>query len=182
MKGVIESYIGPAQFVSARGVRWALFVSLFVVVSVLAPYAVHTFGISGRVFLPMHFCVMLASLVMGLYGGLVTAVLSPIVSYSISGMPPYASLFPMTCELMTYALCVWLFSARFRLPASAALAVSMILGRVVSVSITAMVSDIPLRSLILGVTVVALPGIILQLVFLPPLAGRISKFLEGSHE
>ncbi|RKY70366.1 MAG: ECF transporter S component, partial [Candidatus Latescibacterota bacterium] len=48
----------------------------------------HQFGIAGKVFLPMHFPVIVAGLLFGPFSGLLVGLFSPVLSFLLTGMPP----------------------------------------------------------------------------------------------
>lgn len=62
----------------------------FVVGNVLLPLAVHQFGgmTAGQALLPLYFFSLLGGLAYGWQLGLTVGVLSPLVSFALSGMPP----------------------------------------------------------------------------------------------
>ena len=66
-----------------------IFSAVFTLLAVATPTVIHYFsGVDGgRTFLPMPFFVILAGLLLGWRAGLATALMSPIVSYLLSGMP-----------------------------------------------------------------------------------------------
>ncbi|AEJ18242.1 ECF transporter S component [Gracilinema caldarium] len=81
----------------------------FILVAALLPAFVHTMGWNGAVLLPMHWTVLLAGLVFGPLGGFAAGLLSPLASYSLSGLPALPMLLPMTIETATYGLTAGLF-------------------------------------------------------------------------
>ena len=161
-------------------IRWALFFAAFTTLAVATPYICHQFGLAGQVILPMHFAVLFAAMVMGIGGGLLTALASPIVSFALSGMPPAAALLPMTLELAIYAAVAgWLVHHR-RARILTALVCAMIAGRLALLGFfavgfgTAPSVSVLLRNLFL----VGLPGIIAQIVLLPSIVAKVGTFLN----
>ncbi len=130
--------------------------------------------------LPMHFAVILAAIVMGLKGGIVVALVSPVLSYSLSGMPPAASLLPMTIELAVYAIVVNLSARRFKMPLVLSLIIAMIVGRLVSILFVSLIlHNTPLGIQLHHLFVVGIPGIVIQLILLPPVASKALSFLNS---
>ncbi|TSC53614.1 MAG: hypothetical protein LiPW39_175, partial [Parcubacteria group bacterium LiPW_39] len=80
------------------------FVAAFTVLSVITPMAAHYFGgpTAGRIFLPLHFFVLTAGLLLGWRAGLVVGILTPLISYSVSGMPLLLVLPFVTMEVAAY--------------------------------------------------------------------------------
>ncbi len=60
---------------------------IFVFFSVATPYLCHLFSLTGKVLLPLYFFTILAAYKFGWKAGMFTALLSPIISYLLSGMP-----------------------------------------------------------------------------------------------
>lgn len=159
--------------------KWAAFLTAFVTFAVGAPYLCHQFGMAGVVFLPMHFAVLFAAMTMGIRGGFITALASPALNFALSGMPPINALASITIELSAYAIIAgWLVHHK-RLSLIAALAIAMLAGRFVVIGLgfigIGAVLSITDKMQILFVT--GLPGILAQIVLLPPATAKISKFL-----
>jgi LytS/YehU family sensor histidine kinase len=60
---------------------------MLVASTVIFPALLHSFGITGQIFLPLYFFSLLGGLTYGWRCGLVVGLLSPIISFSISSMP-----------------------------------------------------------------------------------------------
>ncbi|WP_018248628.1 ECF transporter S component [Orenia marismortui] len=96
---------------------------------VLIPYMFHLTAIGGKVFLPMHFPVLLAGLLLGPGYGLIIGGLTPILNFIISGMPPMPFLILMFFELATYGFLSGLIYKKLNLMTS--LITAMLGGRLV---------------------------------------------------
>lgn len=159
--------------------KWMAFLTAFVTFAVGAPYLCHQFGMAGVVFLPMHFAVLFAAMTMGVRGGLITALASPALSFALSSMPPVNALAPMTIELSAYAVIAgWLIHHK-RLPLIAALVIAMLVGRFIAIGLgfIGVGTILSLSDKIQILFVTGLPGILAQLLLLPPATSKISKFL-----
>lgn len=95
----------------------AVFTVLTIVAAVLLPQIFHVIGVvsgtgatMGMALLPMHIPVLLAGYLFGPTVGFMSGALSPIVSFSISGMPGMAILPFMVIELGIYGLVSGLIS------------------------------------------------------------------------
>lgn len=135
---------------------------------------------AGRIFLPMHIPVLLAGFINGPVSGLVIGLLAPGLSFALTGMPPSYAVPLMTIELCLYGLTAGLFYYRLRLNLYIALIVALVLGRVgfaIGMVILGLFIELPYGvGTYFSVAVVAgLPGIIIQIVFLPPIVAAVMR-------
>ena len=90
------------------------------------PALAHFAGVPVRVWLPMHWPVLLAGLCYGGGSGAVLGLMAPCAAYLLSGMPPPAILPAMSAELASYGFLAGIARGRCRwnlwLAAAAALA------------------------------------------------------------
>jgi len=173
-------WLGGVPTYRMSTLKWVLFLFGFVTFAVGAPYICHQFGLAGMVFLPMHFAIMVAAIVMGLRGGIAVALISPLVSYATSGMPPVTALMPMTIELATYALVINLAVRTFKVPMLISLIIAMIVGRAVSIALISLIlQNTQLATQVHNLFVIALPGILIQLAFVPLISSKLMSFLES---
>lgn len=176
----IAGLYGPLPAYRLEGFRWVLFLAAFTAFAVAAPAICHACGIAGIVLLPMHFAVFFAAMVMGVRGGVATALLSPMIGYGLSGMPPVHALAPITLELVVYAAASgWLMHDRKMKPL-VALLLAMAAGRILSIG--AFVLNLggahSMPAHLKNLFILGLPGIALQLVLLPPLASKAISYLK----
>ena len=77
---------------------------LMLAISILLPQIFHLAGgpASGAVFLPMHIPVLVTGFVLGPLMGFIVGILSPLISFLMTGMPPSPRLPFMIVELATY--------------------------------------------------------------------------------
>ncbi|HWR06602.1 ECF transporter S component [Sporomusa sp.] len=154
-------------------------VAMFIALGVTMPIAFHFFGGVGQIFLPMHIPVLMAGLLLGFKGGLATGLLTPVISSFTTGMPPLMPMLPiMVLELGVYgAITGYLYRQR-KLPLVWSLIGSMLAGRIASALLVAGMAAIfavqlkPLPFIIASVTT-GLPGIAIQLFFVPLLVKRL---------
>jgi len=64
-----------------------LYAILFIAANILLPWLFHVAGLGSAVFVPILFFTLLASVRYGAACGAATAVLSPLVSFALTGMP-----------------------------------------------------------------------------------------------
>lgn len=155
--------------------RKLIFTGLCIALGVSLPIVFHAIPQSGKILLPMHLPVLLCGLLNGgLYGG-ACGLLTPLLSSVLTGMPPAASLPGMLCELFTYGLVAGLLSPRMKtrwplLNIYIPLLCAMLAGRVVMGITNALIfraGSYSLEAFLTASFLTALPGIVLQLLFLP---------------
>ncbi len=153
-----------------------VYTALLIALGVLVPMLFHQFGIAGKVFLPMHFPVIIAGFLFGPFSGLLVGFFSPVLSFLLTGMPPFPTVLMMVPELITYgAMSGWLYT-RFKINVWIALPAVIVAGRIVyGLAWWPMVHILGFHPgsqktisglVILGITI-GLPGIISQLVLIP---------------
>ena len=153
---------------------------LLVALGVLLPMTSHITGVGGPIFLPMHIPVLFAGIILGPGLGSVVGLLTPVLSHLLTGMPPVSPMpiLPMmVVELMVYGWAMGFLVHRHKVNPWVALVGSMVLGRValgLSAAAIGALFDVPLNAWVYlqGAIVSGLPGIILQLVVVPPIAQR----------
>lgn len=155
--------------------------SVFIAFGVVLPMAFHMVGAGGSILLPMHVPVMIAGLFLGARRGLIIGVLTPVLSSSLTGMPPAMPVLPvMMTELAVYGFIGGYLYQGQRLPLWAALIGAMIVGRVAAMlAAFCMVSvfDVNLSPLVYvtGAVIKGLPGIMLQMAIIPIIVKRLNQ-------
>ena len=154
---------------------------LLLAAGVLLPQVFHMAGGPGLggTFLPMHIPVFVAGMLLGDFYGLSVGLLTPILSFLLTGMPPFARLPFMIVELAVYG---WIsgLAARRRTPVLVALVVAQIAGRVayggaLFIGVGLFGVNISPIAAVTAALVAGLPGIALQLIAIPPLVIFIRK-------
>lgn len=153
--------------------KYYIFSAIFVGLAVLTPTIFHQFNLAGPKFLPMHIFVLLAGLLFGWRTGLLVGLLSPLMSYGITHLPPMAILPETTLELAVYGLAIGLLRER-GLNIWATLISAMILGRFARL---AFVLAFGLHTNFWQYLQMSWPGIILQLALIPAIIYLLRKFL-----
>ena len=132
---------------------------------------------AGATFLPMHLAVLLAALIFGITSSSIVAGSSVIFSYLLTGMPTLARLPYMLTELLIYAILLGVFNKKFH--SYVALTLTIVLGRVLYAGILAIAIHgfgLPTYGIsVIESIKVGLPGIVMQLIFVPVLAQAIKK-------
>lgn len=163
------------------------FGAMCLALSLLLPQAFHMIGMqqAGSVFLPMHIPVFIGGLLLGPIYGLFLGIFAPLTSFVVTGMPSADRVLFMMCELATYGTVSGLLFHQFHFAqkkwgALSALVISMLTGRVVYgivISIATYLFNIPLGGLpaVIAATTTGIPGIIIQLIFVPTVVMAIVK-------
>ena len=152
--------------------------ALFLALGVLFPMIFHAFG-AGSTFLPMHIPVLLCGLIVGWRYGAAVGFIVPILSSFLTGMPP---LFPtavaMMFELCAYGLLTGLLYKKTNIYVS--LLGAMLGGRIVSGVANAILMGVAgneygFSAFISASFVTSLPGILIQIIFVPLVVIALQK-------
>jgi LytS/YehU family sensor histidine kinase len=111
-------------------VRTYLIIAVFVVLSVLTPWAFHQFQLAGATYLPMHFFVFVAALAGGWQAGAIVGLLTPFASYAVSGMPALTVLPQIAVEVTAYGLIAGLLRQKLNLKVFWSLLGAIVAGRI----------------------------------------------------
>jgi hypothetical protein len=135
----------------------------------------HFFGL-GKNFLPMHIPVLLAGFILSLPYAIAIGVITPLLSSIITGMPPIFPVLPyMVFELAVYAVVANVLSKKMKLNTYLSLIMSMVAGRIVAgIVVWGMIvifgAKLPSPTVfIISALTAGIPGIIIQLAFIPPM-------------
>lgn len=149
---------------------------------VVLPIAFHSIPDAGSVFLPMHIPVLICGMICGWPYGFICGLMGPLLSSALTGMPPIAILPAMMLECGTYGMVSGIMLKVVHTRSTygdlyIALVVAMLAGRVLSGIAKAYVfmSGISLTAWITASFITALPGILIQLVFLPSVVLTLMK-------
>lgn len=161
--------------------RKIVYGGLLVAIGVILPQLFHVFSqAAGKTFLPMHIPVLLAGLLVGPYLGICVAIITPILSSLITGMPPVPFLYFMIIELCVYALVSGLISNKLNIYIN--LIITLICGRlayglslIVAVNLFGMTFKFANMTAFLGGILTGLPGIAIQLIFIPIIMFALKK-------
>ena len=153
-----------------------------VALCVVLPIAFHSIPDAGSVFLPMHIPVLICGMICGWPYGLICGLMGPLLSSVLTGMPPVAYLPAMMVECGTYGMISGLMLKFVRTKNTyadlyIALIVAMLAGRVVSGIAKALIftPGMAMSAWITASFITALPGILIQLVFLPSVVFTLMK-------
>ena len=154
-------------------IKYYIFSAVFVGLTVATPTIFHQFNLAGPTFLPMHLFVLIAGLLFGWRTGLLVGLLSPLMSYGITHMPPMAILPETTLELAAYGLASGLLREK-GLNIWVSLLGAMVLGRLARL---AFVLAFSLHTNFWQYLKMSWPGMVLQLALIPVIIYLLQKFL-----
>lgn len=154
-------------------IKYYIFSLTFTGLAVGIPWLLHQFHLAGPMFLPMHFFVMFAGFLFGWRTGLLVGLLSPLISYSITHLPPMAILPGTILELAAYGLAIGLLREKgFNI--WTALLGAMVLGRLARLAFIFAVGS---QANPWAFIQMSWPGILLQLALIPIIIYLLQKFL-----
>lgn len=159
--------------------------AMFLALGIVLPFFTGQIPQIGSMLLPMHLPVLLCGLICGWqYGGLIGFLLPPL-RYVLFGMPPiFPSGIAMAFEMAAYGMIAGFLYRRSRWQCVIALyrslIAAMIGGRLVWGTVRALLSGVASQAFtwqmfLSGAFLTALPGIVLQLVFIPALMVALDR-------
>lgn len=161
--------------------------SLYLALAILLPIGFHAFGLGGRLFLPMHFPVLLAGFLVGPASGVVVGVLAPMLSHLLTGMPPGYSVPLMSLELPMYGLVAGVAYRKLHLNVFIALVLAMLVGRIIfglGLFVLGLFMNLPYSAAAFfasgGALWAGLPGIIVQLILIPLVVAAMNRRVAAS--
>jgi hypothetical protein len=127
---VVSELQSSTMILTYTNIRSYVFTFVFVALAVLVPWGFHQYHLAGPTYLPMHIFVLIAGLIFGWRAGLIVGALTPLVSYSVSGMPVLTILPQIVIEISVYGLVAGILREKLNLPVVWSLLGAMIAGRI----------------------------------------------------
>ena len=161
--------------------------AFFLALAYVLPFLTGQIPQIGQQLCPMHIPVLLCGFVCGPIWGFIVGAVAPILRSLTLGMPPlFPGAFAMAFELAAYGLFAGLFRKIFpkKYPyIYVELLFAMIIGRLVWGFVRFAIAGFsatkfPFSAFIAGVITGSIPGIIVQIVIIPPLVLLIDKLLK----
>ncbi len=159
--------------------------AMFLAIALVLPFLTGQIKEIGNMLLPMHIPVMLCGLVCGWQYGLTIGLIAPLLRSALFGMPiMFLSAISMAFELATYGFVIgFLFSkARWKCIKSlyCCLVISMVAGRIVWGIVQCILlgfgnNGFTISMFLSGAIIKAIPGIVLQLMFIPTIMLVLGK-------
>lgn len=179
--------------VKLNGTKKIVFAGVFFALGIVLPFITMQIPKIGNMLLPMHIPVMLCGFICGAPLGFTVGLLTPLLRSVLFGAPVlFPSAVAMMFELATYGACCGLlygvFSKVFKSEYARlylSMIVSMIAGRIVWGAVSYMLysassSRFTAEIFFAQGFINAIPGIIIQLIIIPPLAERLKKLFLKS--
>lgn len=165
-------------------IRKLAFSGMFLALALLLPFLTGQIPQFGSMLLPMHIPVLLCGFICGWPWGLAVGAVAPLLRFALFGMPP---LYPigaaMALELAVYGLLTGLLYRK--LPKTLPmlyleLLIAMIGGRIVWGAAQLVMAGLqhtafPLQMFWSGAVLNAIPGIICQLILIPPIVAALTR-------
>lgn len=152
--------------------RRGLYLLLSVAAAVVLPQILHAAGVLtgtgaalGQALLPMYFPVILLGFCAGPAYGAAAGIISPILSFAVSGMPTAALLPFMTAELFCFGLFAGLLK-NVRINFILKVLAVQLAARLVRLTAVWIISPSALKATVSALAL-GIPGIILQLLLVP---------------
>ncbi len=164
-------------------VKKSIITAVCIALCTVLPLAFHAIPNAGIIISPMHIPVLLCGLIAGAPWGFLCGILGPVISSLITGMPVVAYLPRMMIELATYGLisglCMQLIhTKRLYLDLYISLIISLLAGRIVAGVAKAVIftpGNYSLKAWVTSYFITLLPGLIIQLVFIPTICFALEK-------
>ena len=165
-------------------VRKIVFSGLMLAVAFLLPFLTGQIPQIGSMLLPMHLPVLICGFACGWPWGLAVGLIAPLFRSLIMTMPPmFPTAIAMAFEMAAYGAVCGLLYQKFpkkNLLIYAELIIAMIIGRIVwgtvsFVLISASGGAFTFEAFMAGALLNAVPGIILQIVLVPPIIMLLKK-------
>ena len=153
---------------------------------IILPQAFHMIPNAGTILLPMHIPVLICGFICGPFYGLIIGILTPFLSHVIFAMPPTIMLGQMLVELGTYGFLTGILNKTIKIKNEleknyVVLILSMFIGRIMyglANSLIFKTGNYALNIWLSSAFIIALPGIIIQLLLVPTLVKTIKKLLN----
>ncbi len=162
------------------------FVAIFVALAVAIPWLFHmVHPMAGPTFLPMFFFILLAGILFGWRAGILVGMLTPLVSYSICGMPVIAILPRILIEGTIYGLVAGLLYEKLGRRVLWATIGAIILGRVATILAMFIIysgAAINPMAMAWNAAKVGWPGIAVQIILLPLIAIFLERTISRIRE
>lgn len=138
-----------------------LLTTLFIIANVLLPQLFHTLNLGGERFLPILLFTLVSAAAYGLSVGMLTAILSPVASMLLFGMPSPEMCIILVAKGITLALVLGYFAGKFSKISLKNIITSIIAYQVVGI----IVSTLVLGSIdgALSSVLISYPAMLLQL-------------------
>lgn len=153
----------------------------FTLASVALPMIAHILvgPSAGQLFLPIQLFVFAAALLLGWQAGIIVGILSALISFSLTGMPPAAILPIITIELALYGFLAGYFFRDKKWNLYPSLIGAMALGRIILIAV---ISILPVKvsaiNYVFSAAKTGAIGIAIQLILVPLIYASLKKYFS----
>lgn len=173
---------GGSKFMN-HNIRKLVWASILLALGILLPRIVNFVGsiTLGNLISPMHIPVFLTALILGPFFGVVIGFITPLLSTLLTSMPPFS---PPITVLMAFELAAFAFVAGYLYSKKSkniylSLISAMIIGRLIYGLALLFIGPIfafspPFLPFMRGVFITGIPGMIIQLIVIPPIIEKIT--------
>ncbi|MDO4582184.1 MAG: ECF transporter S component [Bacillota bacterium] len=169
---------------TSQRIRDLVLAAMFMALGLALPFLTGQIPQIGGMLLPMHLPVLLCGLVCGWQYGLIVGFILPLLRMSLFGMPPLITAVAMAFELAAYGGIAGFLYNRSKwqclISLYRSLIIAMVGGRVIWGAVRVMLTGVAGEAFtwqlfMAGAFLNAIPGIILQLVFIPALMVALNR-------
>ncbi len=158
--------------------RHIILSALFIALGTVFPILFHMAGL-GKIMLPMFWPVTMAGFFVAAPFAALTGLLTPFISFLLTGMPPMPALQLMMAELTVLALAVQLMRSRTRLGGVWIVLLALFASRMISFLAARLVAGLlgwPPDVYAAGRLISGMPGILAILILVPLILKRFFSF------
>jgi len=168
-------------------VKFLTLTALLIAVGVLLPMVFHILSFGGPMFLPMHIPVLVAGFLLPWQFAALVGITLHFLAFPYRNASS-AHGFTMTAELFTYGITTSLLYRNFKKNTYVSMISAMLIGRLVSILanwiLFNFVLGLPfkLTAFLYSMFVIGLPGIVIQILTIPPLVTLLVHRQANVHE
>lgn len=157
--------------------------ALFIALGIVMPFITGQIPQFGNMLLPMHLPVLIAGFMLPWQYATIIGFIIPLLRSVLFSMPPmFPSAVAMAFELATYGLVISYiykcFAKHDLKNTYITLIIGMIAGRVVWGIVMFIIMKINFQVFLYSAIINAIPGIIIQLLFIPALVTLLNKYIK----
>lgn len=164
-------------------VKQSVITAVCIALCVILPMAFHSIPQAGIIYCPMHIPVLICGLVCDWQFSIVCGIIGPLLSSAITGMPSIADMPSMMVELVIYGVVSALIMKFVHTKIIYAdlyisLVSAMLVGRIAAGIVKALIfarGTLTVYTWAAAYFVTCLPGIIIQLIFIPAIYFALQK-------
>ncbi len=177
---IMNTQISATYELKFTSMKLYAIVAVFVALDVAIPWLLHTIHpLAGPTFLPMFFFILMAGLLFGWRAGILVGILTPLVSYSMSGMPVPAILPRVLIEGIMYGLAAGLLYEKLGHSVFWATVGAVVFGRIATILVMFVIyaGSINPAAMVWKAVKIGWPGILVQLALLPLIAVIVERII-----